>query len=94
MRINKPNMITKKTWNEFRETGLLWYINTILQVFGWSLILEIEEDGTIRDCYPVRTKFRGFSEDIITKSTKKINQWMIDEGKMLLNEVEDGKDND
>lgn len=27
-------MVKKKTWQEFRKTGLLWFMNTILHAFG------------------------------------------------------------
>ena len=33
MRLRKKgaeNMIEKKTWKEFRDSGLLWFVNTIL----------------------------------------------------------------
>ena len=54
-------MVNKKTWKEFRDTGLLWFINTILHAFGWSIVIEYE-NVEITDCYPARVKFRGFNE--------------------------------
>nr|WP_297935692.1 hypothetical protein [uncultured Lachnoclostridium sp.] len=27
------DMVTKKTWQEFRDSGLLWWINMILHTF-------------------------------------------------------------
>lgn len=55
-------MVTKKSWREFRESGLLWWINMILHTFGWAIVVNVEEDGTISDAYPARIKFRGFAE--------------------------------
>ena len=31
-------MIKKKTWEEFRKTGLLWFVNVIIHVFGWAML--------------------------------------------------------
>ena len=55
-------MVEKKTWKEFQSSKLLWWINRILHTFGWAIVLEQQEDGSISDAYPARVKFRGFSE--------------------------------
>lgn len=55
-------MVTKKTWKEFQSSKLLWWINRILHTFGWAIVLEQQEDGSISDAYPARVKFRGFHE--------------------------------
>jgi hypothetical protein len=74
--IDNP-MIEEITWDEFQNTGLLWYINTILQPFGLSIALEVDGiDGPILDAYPVKTKFRGFSEEIIDASCEKMATYM------------------
>lgn len=56
-------MVTKKTWKEFQTSKLLWWINRILHTFGWAIVLEQQEDGSITDAYPARVKFRGFHEE-------------------------------
>ena len=38
--IRNEEMINKKTWEEFREAGLLWFTNMILHTFGWSIVVE------------------------------------------------------
>jgi hypothetical protein len=53
----------RKTWKEFREAKLLWWINRILHTFGWAIVFVEEEDGSISDVYPARVNFRGFSEE-------------------------------
>jgi hypothetical protein len=55
-------MIERKTWKEFKDLKLLWWINRILHTFGWAIVLVQEEDGTITDAYPAKVSFRGFSE--------------------------------
>ena len=62
--MNKKKAIYKKTWADFREAGLLWWINRILHTFGWVIVVEVESTtGEITDCYPARTCFRGFTEE-------------------------------
>jgi hypothetical protein len=66
-------MITKKTWKEFRETGLLLIVNQFLHIFGWAIAFEIDQDtGEVTSVYPVRTKFRGFDNDSVTEAYKKV----------------------
>lgn len=67
------NMIEKKTWNEFRDIGLLWFINTILHAFGWAIVYDLDNDLA----YPAKVKFRGFSGEINDEGYKKIAQYFI-----------------
>lgn len=55
-------LVNRKSWKEFRDSQLLWWINRSLQIFGWSIAVEVDADGNY-EAYPVRTKFRGFSEE-------------------------------
>lgn len=57
------NRIRKSEWQQFRDCGLLFYVNILLQVFGWCLVVEMEA-GEIINAYPARTEYRGFTEDI------------------------------
>lgn len=66
-------MITKKSWQEFRESGLLWWINMILHTFGWAIVVYVEEDGTISDAHPARVKYRGFAEEYNTEGYQKVS---------------------
>ena len=87
-------MVEKRTWAELRKSGLLWFINTILHAFGWSIILEIDsETKEITDCYPARVKFRGFSEDRNTEGYKNLSCYMRDNADELFKEaIGDGED--
>lgn len=49
-------MVEKKTWEEFRDAGFLWWINMILHTFGWSIYIEVDDDGEIINVYPARVK--------------------------------------
>ena len=68
-------MITKKSWKEFKDSGLLWFVNMILHTFGYAIVIEYDNDK-IKDVYPARVKFRGFSEDSNTKGYKKISIYL------------------
>ena len=79
-------MITKKTWEEFRSTGLLWFINTILHMFGWAIVVQID-DGKITEAYPARVKFRGFSEDRNTEGYQLVTEWFMNHANTLYEET-------
>lgn len=69
-------MIDKKSWKEFRDSGLLWWINMILHTFGWAIVVEVEENGTITNCYPARVKFRGFDEKSNDEGYIKVSEYL------------------
>ena len=71
-------MVTKKSWKEFRESGLLWWINTILQTFGWAIIVDVKDDGSISDAYPARVKFRGFIEEHNTIGYQQVSKFLLE----------------
>lgn len=70
-------MIQRKDWNEFRKTGLLFLINTMLHAFGWAIVFEVDDDDNVRAAYPARVKFRGFSEDIASEAYVKISSYIL-----------------
>ncbi|MDM1074395.1 hypothetical protein HX001_18100 [Empedobacter brevis] len=69
-------MIQKKQWSEFYNTGLLLIINQILQVFGWSIVIEFDETKEIKEVYPVRSKFRGFDNNSVRENHIKITEYL------------------
>ena len=81
-------MVTEKSWDEFRDSGLLWFINTILHTFGWAIVGEMDKGEIIR-CYPARVKFRGFSEDRNTEGYKQLSDYMKQEADNLVSEAYD-----
>lgn len=82
-------MISKKTWNEFKESGFLWWINMILHTFGWAIVTEVNDKGNIIDAYPARTNFRGFSEEDNTEGYIKVSKYMNENSSMLLKESQE-----
>ncbi len=82
-------MIEKKTWKEFRETGLLLVINQILHIFGWAIIFDFadKEAKILREVYPARVKFRGFQEKLQDESYLKVAEYMKENADILLKEI-------
>lgn len=68
-------MIERKTWEEFQNTGLLFYINQILHVFGWAIVVEMY-NGAFVNAYPARVKFRGFGQESIDKGYAKVTRYL------------------
>jgi hypothetical protein len=87
--MQNPNteMVTEKTWDEFRATGLGWWINNMLHLFGWSLVYVIEEGKTVR-CFPARVKYRGFDERSQEDGFIRVTQYMVDTAEELKIETE------
>lgn len=55
--------INRRSWEEFRASGLLWWVNRILHTFGWAICLDVYPDGEVKGCYPAVVTFRGFTEE-------------------------------
>ena len=82
------DMVIKKSWKEFRESGLLWAVNQFLHIFGWSIVIYMDKDTEeIIDVYPARVKYRGFNEDSQTKGYRNISKYMKDNAEELLDEA-------
>lgn len=71
-------MTDKKTWNEFRNSGFLWWINMILHTFGWAIVFDIDKENNIKEVYPARVKFRGFNEDTNTEGYINVSKFLKD----------------
>lgn len=48
-----------KEWKEFADSGMLWFVNRILHVFHWVIV--IDSNGNV---HPARTDLLGFSEEV------------------------------
>jgi hypothetical protein len=85
-------VITKKSWEEFRETGLLLIVNQFLHIFGWAIVFDFEKDEhgqikELKEVYPARVTFRGFSNKSTEANYKKVSQYMKDNAEELLKEA-------
>ena len=80
-------MIERKTWDEFRQSGLLWWINMILHTFGWAIAIDYLGDTCIK-AYPVRVKYRGFEPALNDQGYEKVTSYLASEIKNLQKDIE------
>lgn len=78
----------KGTWEEFRQAGLLWWINNLLHVFGWAIVLEYNHNSELI-CYPTRVNYRGFPKSSNTVGYQKVSKFMKDHAEILYKESMD-----
>lgn len=64
-----------KSWKEFKDAGLLWAANCILHLFGWAIVLEVE-NSEVKRAYPARVKCRGFDEKSNTEGYIKVSEYL------------------
>jgi hypothetical protein len=79
--INEPikNNVERKTWDDFRACGLLFYINTILHFMGWAIVIEVDtETKLVTNCYPARVKYRGWDEQSQTEEHEKVAKYLAE----------------
>ena len=89
-------MTERRSWCEFRKSGLLWFINSILHLFGWAIVFEFcdgagtfNDDMELRDVYPARVKYRGFSEIDNSEGYEKVTKYLSENIGDLLKEAKD-----
>lgn len=80
------DMVDKKTWREFKDSGLLWWINMILHTFGWAIVFEISKREII-NVYPARVKYRGFDMKSTENGYIKVSEYINENSKELLEEA-------
>ena len=83
------NAITRKTWEEFQDAGMLWFVNRIIHVFGWSVVVATDGKGDFVDAYPARVKFRGFPETSEVLGFHNVTQFVKNNIGSLIAEVEE-----
>jgi hypothetical protein len=83
------NEVREMSWDAFRATGLLTFINGFLHIFGWAICVEYK-DGTFIRAYPMRTPWRGFKEDTWTTAYGKIADYMAENADKIKKEANNG----
>lgn len=72
---DSKDMVVEKSWEEFRNSGLLWWINMILHTFGWAIAIDVI-DGKVTKVYPARVRYRGFGEQNNTDGYIKVSKYL------------------
>jgi len=81
-------MVEEKSWKAFKDSGLFWWINTLLHTFGWALVIEMDkETSEIIRAYPARVKYRGFDEESNSEGYKKVSRFMKENAEELEEEA-------
>lgn len=79
MSTDKPsteNPAVTRTWAEFRESGMLWWANRVLHVFGWAIVVNIDDEtGEVLGAEPRRTVWRGFPPESEARGFKRVTEW-------------------
>lgn len=84
--------VERRTWEEFRATGLLWAANTVLQWFGWAIVVVTDDDtdpDKVIGAYPVRCKWRGFPADRNEIGISRLTAWMANAGDSLAQDIKE-----
>lgn len=91
MPVTPKSMIGERGLEEFKESGLLGFINQILHVFGWVIVVsgDYDEHGNLvlNRMYPARTKYRGFSQKKTTEIYQNVSKYMMLNAKELYDEA-------
>lgn len=83
----KPS-VRRVSWEYMEESGLLWYINTLLSVFGVYIAIKRDKNGKRAKAIPCRTIFRGFEDRINDEQVVKLTRYMATCASELLEEAE------
>lgn len=77
MENSKRIMFEKKTWEEFQKTGLLWWLNRQLHLFGWSIVVVADDStGELLEIYPARSSWRGFDRDVEEEQFETLTKYL------------------
>lgn len=87
--LSADNPIVKIGWNDFRETGLFRFVNAFLHIFGYVIVMEVEDDGTVKSVFPAKTIWRGFSADAMSESYQKVAELMAKDHEEILKFAKD-----
>lgn len=80
--------IERISWEEFRNTGFLWFVNRLLHTFGLAIVITMDK-GKVLDVYPARVRFRGFSEKSESLGFLRVTKYMRDHLDELVDDISD-----
>lgn len=80
-------------WHRFRETGLLWWLNRSLHLFGWAIVVAYDDTGeNVIAAYPERMTYRGFPEDTEEQGFQRLTHYLKREAPHLVRDLEEDSD--
>jgi hypothetical protein len=84
----KPSM-RRVSWEFMEESGILWYINTMIAVYGVYIAIKRDKNGKRPIAIPCRTSFRGFEDRINDEQIVKLSRYLATCASELLEEAEE-----
>ena len=70
------DLFDEKTWEEFRESGMLWATNTMLEhLFGWCIVYDYQSNSKLR-VVPCTTKRNGIAEIAEKEGREKLIRYL------------------
>lgn len=67
-------------WEAFRKSGLLWFVNRMLHVFNWSIVVSYDSDtGEFLGAWPARTTWKGFPQASEKAGYQKLDDFLKQE---------------
>lgn len=88
----RKQMVEDMDLNEFRNSGLLWWVNRQLHLFGAALSVDVDKDGNVSNLRPLKCKFRGFSEGVETDGFANLTCYLEDNSGQLVDDVTEEDD--
>lgn len=82
-------MIDVRSWKEFREAGLLWWVNRSLHLFGWAIVVSLDEAGEVLEVKPCRVPYRGFDRADEEDGFRMVSGYLAAAAPTLLAEAQD-----
>jgi hypothetical protein len=79
----------RRTWDEFRSTGLLYLTNKVLHAFGWVIVWAKDDETGAVSAFPARTSYRTHSPESEASGQQRLQAWVRDGFDAVVQETKD-----
>ncbi len=83
--MSKRKLIMRRSWKQFQQVGLLWWVNRMLHMFGWVIVYQYDGEQIV-EVYPARTRFRGFLPALEEQGFRRLTRYLAKNVDKLLEE--------
>jgi len=71
----------RQSWKWFLDSGLLYFVNVTLHIFGVAIVVVEDDSGDILDAYPAKSHgITGFDRGVELKAKRSLSRFMTREG--------------
>ena len=81
--VSSENNLELSAWAKFHSSGMVWFVNRVLQVFGWAIHIKVDDSNRVIGAYPAKVKCAGFSEEKDKAELGKISKYLSDNANEL-----------